>query len=124
MQHLVDQNAADRAARCFGDIEYLDHGLIRAHGGDIDGEPARDRAAAVEQDQVERETRERGRPGIGDDEIGAAISALLLKLVELKANRFWRFGPCWRRPPAERERKDDGERSGRDPSQSTAMTRL
>src|SRR5262249_36252189 len=69
-------------------------------------EPPRNRPAGIENDQVQCERRKRVGSGIGDDEIGTATVALLLKLVELKADRFWRLSPTREHPAAERERND------------------
>src|SRR4029077_21250382 len=104
--HIVDENAADAAARGFLDVEHLDAGLLRPQRSYIDRQPVHDRPAAVEDDKVECEAREFGRFWVGDDEIGAAIAALILETVELEPDRRRWFGGTRRRPT--KQRRPDG----------------
>src|SRR5215831_17248051 len=65
----------------------------RPYWRQLDREPPRNGPAGIENDQVQCERRKRVGSGIGDDEIGPATAALLLKFVELEADRFWRAQP-------------------------------
>ena len=88
MHHIVNEDAADCAARCLRNVENLDDSFGRPYWRQFDREPPRNGPAGIENDQVQCERRKRVDSGIGDDEIGAATAALLLKFVELKADRF------------------------------------
>ena len=68
----------------------------------VDGQPAHDRPAAIEDDEVERKARELGRSRVGDHEIGAAIAALIFETIELDPNRRRRFGAGRCRPTKQR----------------------
>jgi hypothetical protein len=104
VDHIVDKDAADTATRCLWNVEYLDSRLGRPNWRQLDREPLRN-GPAIENKKVQGEHRERVCSGIGDHEIGAATAALLLKLVEFDANRFWRFSSTRQRPAEERESK-------------------
>jgi hypothetical protein len=104
----------DSAARCLRNVEHLDNSFGRPNWRQLDREPPRD-GPVIENEKVQGERRERVCSGIGDHEIGAAIAALLLKLVELDANRFWRFSSTRQRPTADRESKDPAGAAGGTP---------
>ena len=111
MRHIVEKDVADSAARGLWNVEHLDMSLGRPNWRQLDREPPHD-SPAIKNNQVQGERRERVCSGIGDDEIGAATAALLLKLVEFDINRFWRFSSTWKRPAREREGKDPGRAAG------------
>src|SRR6516165_7347354 len=106
MNDIVYENAADRAAGGFRNVEYLDGGLRRPQGCEVDGQSAHDRTAAVKDNKVEREARKFGRPRVGYDQIGAAIAALVLETVELDTDLRRCLGRSWRRAKKERPNED------------------
>ena len=86
MRHIVNKDAADRAAHGLWNVEHLDLSLGRPNWRQLDREPPRD-SPTIENHKVQGERRERVRSGIGDHKIGAATATLLLKLVELFTDR-------------------------------------